>query len=132
MRVLPDPFVLAVLLVDAVLLLLAFDRLLAALRAGIACFKSFYSTEEMLGNKYLCNSVRQTYFLLLPVFTETALIQSVPPIAAVFKWFSTQSRFAVFSQGLFSLGDLVFFLTLSAVVLIWTVIIIEKRRWSRG
>lgn len=77
MRVLPDPFVLAVLLVDAVLLLLAFDRLLAALRAGIACFKSFYSTEEMLGNKYLCNSVRQTYFLLLPVFTETLLLADV-------------------------------------------------------
>lgn len=77
MRVLPDPFVLAVLLVDAVLLLLVFDRLLAALRAGVACFKSLYSTQEMLGNNYLCSSVRLAYFLLLPFFSETLLLSDV-------------------------------------------------------
>ena len=41
-------------------------------------------------------------------------------------------RFNTFSQGLFTLSDLVFFITITAVVLIWTIIIIEKRRWSRG
>ena len=42
MRELPDPFVLAVLLADSLLLLLFFDRFLTALRAGFACFKDLY------------------------------------------------------------------------------------------
>ena len=33
---------------------------------------------------------------------------------------------------LFTLADLVFFVSITIVVLIWTVIIIEKRRWSRA
>lgn len=70
--------------------------------------------------------------VFLDNFTKTALIQSMPPVAKVFEFFSTEQRFDVFSQGLFSLADLVFFLSLSAVVLVWTIIIIEKRRWSRG
>ena len=70
--------------------------------------------------------------IFLDNFTSSALIQSLPPVAAVFEFFSTESRFGVFSQGLFSIADLVFFLTISAVILVWTVIIIEKRRWSRG
>ena len=70
--------------------------------------------------------------LFLDNFTDSALIQSMPPVAKVFEWFSTERRFGVFALGLFRLSDLIFFLSLCAVVLIWTVIIIEKRRWSRG
>lgn len=70
--------------------------------------------------------------LFLDNFTNTALIQSIPAAAKIFGWFSTETRFGAFSQGLFSLADLVFFLSITLVVLIWTVIIIEKRRWSRG
>lgn len=65
-------------------------------------------------------------------FTETDFIQSMPALAGVLEWFSTKSRFVGFSQGLFSLADLFFFLSISAVVIIWTVIVIEKRRWSRA
>ncbi len=70
--------------------------------------------------------------IFLDNFTNTALIQSVPFLAKVFSWFSTQTRFGAFSQGLFSLSDLIFFLSITCTVLIWTIIIIEKRRWSRG
>jgi len=70
--------------------------------------------------------------LFLDNFTNSALIQSLPAVAKVFEWFSTERRFGVFSQGLFSLADLVFFLSLAVMVLVWTIIIIEKRRWSRG
>ncbi len=70
--------------------------------------------------------------LFLDNFTSTALIQSIPAVAKVFTWFSTEARFAGFSQGLFSIGDMVFFLSIAAVVLVWTIILIEKRRWSRG
>ena len=70
--------------------------------------------------------------IFLDNFTDSALVQSFPVAARVFEWFSTQRRFGKFALGLFSLSDLVFFLSLSAVVFVWTVIIIEKRRWSRG
>lgn len=70
--------------------------------------------------------------IFLDNFTHSDLIQSMPPVAKVFSWFSTEARFGAFSQGLFSLADLAFFISITLVVLIWTIIIIEKRRWSRG
>ena len=70
--------------------------------------------------------------IFLDNFTASDFIQSVPVLAKGFSWFSTEARFVGFSQGLFNVADLVFFLSLSAVVLIWTIIIIEKRRWSRA
>lgn len=70
--------------------------------------------------------------LFLDNFTNSDLIQSIPVLAKIFLWFSTEVRFGAFSQGLFSLADVIFFVSITVVVLIWTVIIIEKRRWSRG
>lgn len=65
-------------------------------------------------------------------FADSALAKAIPPFKAALDWFSMEQRFNIFSQGLFSLSDFVFFVTLSAVVLVWTIIIIEKRRQSRG
>ena len=70
--------------------------------------------------------------IFLDNFTKTGLVQSVPVLSKILTWFSTEVRFGAFSQGLFSLADLVFFISLTLVVLVWTIIIIEKRRWSRG
>ena len=70
--------------------------------------------------------------IFLDNFTKTGLVQSVPLLSKILTWFSTEVRFGAFSQGLFSLADLVFFISLTLVVLVWTIIIIEKRRWSRG
>ncbi len=70
--------------------------------------------------------------IFLDDFTGTGLIQSMPVVAKIFLWFSTEHRFEAFSMGFFSLADLVFFLTLTVVVLVWTIILVEKRRWSRG
>ena len=70
--------------------------------------------------------------LFLDYFTGSDLIQSVPVLAKVFTWFSTQARFGSFTQGLFSVADAVFFVVFAVVVLVWTIIVIEKRRWSRG
>ena len=70
--------------------------------------------------------------IFLDNFTASSLVQSMPAVAKIFRWFSTEARFINFSQGLFGVDDLVFFLSLTLVVLAWTVIIIEKRRWSRG
>jgi len=102
---------------------------------GLVCIAVGVMTSAMTDNTILAAIFGETAMLLiifLDTFTETKLIQSMPAVAKVFTWFSTQARFAKFSQGLFSLSDLVFFLTLSTVALVWTIIIIEKRRWSRG
>lgn len=77
MRELPNPFTLAVLLLDAVLLLLFFERMLAALQASVACFRSSYGTREFLGNNYLCASVRQTLVLLIPFYAITLVVTDV-------------------------------------------------------
>ena len=71
MRVLPDPYVLAFLLADALALLLCYNRLLSALKGSAACFHSFHSTQEMLGNNYVCASVRIIFFLLQPFYALT-------------------------------------------------------------
>ena len=84
MRELPDPFVLAVLLLDAVLLLLFFERLLAALRASAECYRSTYGTREVLGNKYLCLSIRQTFLLQIPFYAITLVATDVSRVG--FGW----------------------------------------------
>ncbi|MBE6849855.1 MAG: ABC transporter permease [Ruminococcus sp.] len=71
-------------------------------------------------------------FLFLDNFGATALVQSYPKLNSIITWFSLQRRFVFFSQGMFRLEDLVFFLSVTAVFLTWIIIAIEKRRWSRS
>lgn len=71
MRVLPDPYVLAFLLADGLALLLFYNRLLSALKGSAACFHGLHSTQEMLGNNYVCDSVRIIFFLLQPFYALT-------------------------------------------------------------
>lgn len=52
--------------------------------------------------------------------------------AMVLKWFSLISRYTDFSQGIFALAPIVYFLTFTAICLFLTTRIIEKRRWSQG
>ena len=71
MRILPDPYILAFLLADAVALLLCYNRLQAAFQGGLACIRSAHSTHEMLGNNYVCASIRIILLLLLPFYALT-------------------------------------------------------------
>lgn len=70
--------------------------------------------------------------LFMDKLVDTALVQSTPVLKTIITWLSTQNRFIAFSQGLFRIQDLVFFLSLVIVFLAWTVIATEKRRWSRA
>ena len=72
------------------------------------------------------------FLIFLDNFASTDLVASLPFLQKLLNWFSTEVHFSAFSQGLFSLSDLVFFISITLVVLVWTIIIIEKRRWSRG
>ena len=74
--------------------------------------------------------------MLLLVFIDgiksSGLFESLPKAAKVIGQFSTNERFVSFSEGIFKLSDLVFFLTTIILFVGWTIISVEKRRWSRG
>ena len=71
-------------------------------------------------------------FLFLDDFAYTAFISQFPKLQSVLLAFAAQSRFYYFSQGFIRLSDLVFFVSAILVLLSWTYISIEKRRWNRG
>ena len=60
-----------------------------------------------------------------------SFLSGFPVLSDVLSWFSNQTKFYVFSQGLMQFSDLLGYVTEIAVFLIWTIISIEKRRWSR-
>lgn len=102
MRILPDPYVLAFLLADAVALLLCYNRLLAAMEGGFSCFRGAHSTFEMLGNNYVCASVRIVLLLLLPFYALTLSLTGLSKVG----FFRTVAVLA----GLLLLRKLVFLL----------------------
>lgn len=65
-------------------------------------------------------------------FKDSALFQNLPKVAQIIGSLSTQQRFVTFSQGLFSVADLIFFITVTVLFIGFTIISVEKRRWSRG
>lgn len=71
-------------------------------------------------------------FLFLDDFAYTAFISQFPKVQSILMAFAAQSRFYYFSQGVLRLSDIVFFISATIVILAWTYISIEKRRWKRG
>ncbi|MBO4865785.1 MAG: ABC transporter permease [Ruminococcus sp.] len=71
-------------------------------------------------------------FLTLDLIGASKMIESNPRLNSVVTWFSMQRRFVFIAQGMFRLEDLVFFLSLTAMVLFWIVLYIEKRRRSHN
>ena len=77
MRVLPDPYVLAFLLTVGLVVLICYNRLLAAMGGSFACYHSQNSTTEMLGNTYVVDSVRLMALLLLPFYALSFVVTGV-------------------------------------------------------
>ena len=71
-------------------------------------------------------------FLFLDDFSRTGFISQYPKLQSVLMAFAAQPRFAYFSAGLIRLSDIIFFVSAIIVLLSWTYISIEKRRWKRG
>ncbi len=63
---------------------------------------------------------------------NSGFFESLPKVAKFIGQLSTNERFVSFSEGIFKLSDLVFFLTTTILFVGWTIISVEKRRWSRG
>lgn len=102
---------------------------------GMVCIAVGMMMSALTDNPIIAAVLGETamiFLIFIDNFAATDLVTSLPFLQKILRWFSTEIRFNTFSQGLFTLSDLVFFITITAVVLIWTIIIIEKRRWSRG
>ena len=83
MREQPDPYILAFLLLAGVALLLAYNRLLAAVRGGWSCVHGVNGTEEMLGNLYICDSIRLSFLLLVPFYALALVVTGLSTIGYV-------------------------------------------------
>ncbi len=70
--------------------------------------------------------------LFIDNIKNSGLFESLPRAAKIIGAFSTEQRFQGFSQGLFGIADLIFFLSATVLFTGFTIIAIEKRRWSRG
>ena len=72
------------------------------------------------------------FLLFVDDIANTGFISQFPKLRSAIYAFAAQPRFAYFSEGFIRLSDLVFFGSAIIVLLIWTYIAIEKRRWNRG
>jgi len=107
---------------------------------GIFFWGAMYIALGMLISAFTENSIiaaiigEVVMFALLFVddFANTAFISQYPAIKKFLYAFAAQPRFSYFSEGFIRLSDLTFFLSAIIVLLIWTYIAIEKRRWNRG
>lgn len=102
---------------------------------GLVCIALGMLLSSLTGNAIIAAIIGEIVMeglLFLDRFASSALVASNPRLNSVVTWFSMQRRFLYFSEGMFRLEDLIFFLSLTAVVICWNIITIEKRRWSRG
>jgi len=53
-----------------------------------------------------------------------------PVISSVLNWFSIFSRYSNFTLGIFSLADIVYYISVTVVFLFLTTRVIEKKRWA--
>ena len=77
MRVLPDPYILAFLLAVGLVVLLRYNRLLAAVEGGFSCCRGTNAMLEMLGNAYVVDSVRVSFLLLIPFLALSLTLTGV-------------------------------------------------------
>ena len=107
---------------------------------GIFCWGAMYIALGMLISSFTENSIiaaiigEVIMFILLFVdnFANSGFISQFPKLQSILYSFAAQPRFAYFSEGFIRLSDLVFFGSAVIVLLSWTFISIEKRRWNRG
>ncbi len=89
------------------------------------------SLTEMPILSILISELVMLLLLLMDNLSASAFLSSIPVLSDVLEWFSNESKFDVFSQGLLRFSDIFGFVTEIIVFLIWTIISVEKRRWSR-
>ena len=107
---------------------------------GFFCWGTMFICVGMLISSFVESSIIAAIigemimfaFLFLDDFANSGFISQYPKLQSVLYSFAAQPRFAYFSAGFIRLSDIVFFASAIIVLLSWTYISIEKRRWKRG
>ncbi len=102
---------------------------------GLVCIAVGMLLSSLTGNAIISAILGEIIMegaLLADNLGGTALVNAYPKLNSLISWISMQRRFIYFSQGMFRLEDLIFFLSAAAVVICWNIIAIEKRRWSHS
>ena len=102
---------------------------------GLVCIAVGIFMSALTDNPIIAAVLGEAAMIVL-IFVDnlasTALFSNLPVVSTVLNWLSTEERFVMFSQGLFRLSDLIFYISMIVLFLAWTGIAIQKRRWSRG
>jgi len=69
-------------------------------------------------------------FLAIYFMQSIAMVVDQPIIQNILNWISIFSRYQNFSLGLFSLADIVYYISYTVVFLFLTTRVIEKKRWA--
>ncbi|MDR1674113.1 MAG: ABC transporter permease [Oscillospiraceae bacterium] len=102
---------------------------------GLFCISVGLLASSLTDNPIIAAAIGEGAMLILlfaDFLSGTSFIRSNNILSFIFFWFSTRRRFDKFTLGVFSLSDVVFYLTGIAVVLIWIIIFMARRRDRRG
>lgn len=102
---------------------------------GLVCISLGMLVSSFTENQLIAAVIGEAVMIAImfvDIFADNSFVANHPILHRFFTWLSPQERFYGFSKGVFSLDDIIFYVTIIAVVLVWNMISIEKRRWSRG
>ncbi len=73
-----------------------------------------------------------SFVVMLSLFMFSSIASAVDNVvvSAVLNWLSVFSRYSSFTAGVFSLADIVYYISVTVVFLFLTARIIEKKRWA--
>lgn len=73
-----------------------------------------------------------SFVVLLALFMFSSIASAVDNVvvSAVLNWLSVFSRYSGFTAGVFSLADIVYYISVTVVFLFLTARVIEKKRWA--
>lgn len=102
---------------------------------GMGCIAIGMLVSSFTENQIIAAIFGEAAMLILyfiDLFSDIKWMQNKPVLSSVIKALSPKTRFEGFATGIFRLSDMVFYITFIAVILCWTMISVEKRRWNRG
>ena len=73
-------------------------------------------------------TILSTFGMILLSFIASSV--SAEWLRVVLKWFAVYNRFSAFSNGMFDIGAIIYFISFAVVFLFLTARLYERRRWS--
>jgi ABC-2 type transport system permease protein len=111
-----------------------FSAYIAFFLWGLVCIAIGLLTSAFTNNPVIAaiiGEMAMLLFLFLDQISTSAKYLNMPVVSDALKFFSSQERFKLFAQGVFALSDLVYYVSMTILVLGWTVILLERRKWKR-